>query len=297
MDLEVVIPTRSSAERLRVTLACLTAERDLPFSVIVVDDHDDGHDPRIAQVLREAGRRLRLQVIRGPRRGRAAARNAGAAHSRGRWLAFLDDDVMAGPAFIRAHAAAAAAGRFVHGRTRELPASARLLARIGDASFDAIRQARAELEERAGPRDPRRRLVANALEQAVEAMATGLLPDVAPWLGFIGGNTSVERAAFLRAGGFDEGFGRDWGCEDLELGARLYQHGLRRHFAPDALGVHLSHARPGRWDQHDRNLARFAARHPTASVRALSSLLGPHGRPDDYVRAVTRSTELAEALR
>lgn len=293
MELEVVIPSRSSAPRLRATLACLAAERELPFGVAVVDDHDDAGE--IGAVLAEAARHLRLRVVPGPRRGRAAARNAGAEHSTARRLVFLDDDVLVGAGFLRAHARAAAADRFVHGRMRELPAAERLLAEIDGAGYRDVQRARAGYEDPAAPRDPRRRLLANALEQTVEAMAEGSLPDVAPWLGFIGGNTAVDRAALLRAGGFDPGFGVDWGCEDLELGLRLHRLGVHRGFEPAALGIHLSHARPNRWVQHGRTLARFAQLHPLPSVHALAELLGPDGRPRDYVHAAR--SESVGALR
>lgn len=283
VDLDVVIPSRSSAPRLRATLACLAAERELSFGVVVVDDHDSPAE--IRAVLEEAERALPLRVVRGPRGGRAAARNAGAECSTADRLLFLDDDVLVGPGFLRHHAQAAAPGTFVHGRMRELPTAERLLGLIDGAGFPEIQRVRAEFEDTAAPRDPRRRLLANALEQTVEAMAEGTLPDVAPWLGFIGGNTAVERSAFLAAGGFDPDFGVDWGCEDLELGLRLHRLGVRRAFARDAFGIHLSHARPNRWIQHGRTLARFTELHPLPSVRALEHLLGPDGRPQDYVHA------------
>lgn len=286
MDLEVVIPSRSSASRLRATLACLAVERELPFGVVVVDDHDEPGE--VAAVLEEAERRLpRLRAVRGPRDGRAAARNAGAGHATAARLVFLDDDVLVGPGFVRAHLRAAAPDRFVHGRMRELPAAERLLTEIGTAAYCDIQRARAEFEAQVPTPDARRRLLANALEQTVEAMAEGRLPDVAPWLGFIGGNTAVDRAALLEAGGFDPGFGADWGCEDLELGLRLHRLGVRRVLEPAALGIHLSHARPDRWVQHGRTLARFAELHPLPSVHALAHLLGPAGRPRDYVRAAS----------
>lgn len=288
--LSVVVPSRGPAARLRATLACLAGSGPgtPSFEVVLVDDNDGGD--QLPAAAREMGELLPLRVVRGPLRGRAAARNAGAAAALAPRLVFLDDDVLVGPGFLAAHADAADPGAFAHGRLRELPTAARFLATVEGAAPAEVRRARAGLEPAspAAPerRPPHRRLVANALERAVEAMAGGSLPDVAPWLGFIGANTALDRAVWERAGGFDEEFGRTWGCEDLEFGFRLHAAGLRRTLAPGALGVHLSHARPGRWEQHHRNLTHFSTTHPHPSVRALEALLGPEGTPEAYVRAV-----------
>ncbi|WKU48912.1 glycosyltransferase [Streptomyces sp. VNUA116] len=300
--LSVVVPSRGPAARLRATLSCLAGQGPgtPPFEVLVVDDNpgpvgEEAGTP--AAVAGELARELPVRLVPGPLRGRAAARNAGAAAARGARLVFLDDDVLVGPDFLAAHAEAADPDAFTHGRTRELPTAARLLRSLAGASPEGVRRARAALGPAPAPAPApagpaaHRRLVANALERTVEAMAGGTLPDVAPWLGFVGANTAVDRGRWRRAGGFDEGFGHTWGCEDLEFGFRLHAAGVRRSLAADALGVHLSHARPGRWEQHHRNLTRFRALHPCASVHALEALLGPGGTPGEYVRAVAAAAE------
>jgi len=85
----IVIPTRNRTGFLKRCLSKL-----LPYvsshpecSITVSDDGD-------ASVTREAlgGEMGIVQVIQGPRRGPAANRNCGAAHSTGELLVFLDDD-------------------------------------------------------------------------------------------------------------------------------------------------------------------------------------------------------------
>jgi GT2 family glycosyltransferase len=57
------------------------------FDVVVADDSGDDDTERL---VRE--RYPRIHYVRGPRRGPASNRNAGAAEASGDWLAFVDDD-------------------------------------------------------------------------------------------------------------------------------------------------------------------------------------------------------------
>jgi GT2 family glycosyltransferase len=284
----VVVPTRDKPDSLRVTLACLAGQRDVSAPEVVLVD--DGTGPGTTQVAAEAAAHLDLMVVQGPRRGRAAARNAGAAKASRSLVVFLDDDILVGDGFLAAHCQAASDDAFGHGPLREMAGAARWLRGLVGASPGDIRAARdLVLQERAGPPY---RLVTNGLERAISAMAAGEVPDVAPWLGSVGGNVAMPRHAWERAGGFDEDFGLDWGCEDLELGLRLHRMGLHRRLVTGASGVHLSHARPGRWEQHERTMQHFIDKHPIASVRALPALLCADGTAQAYITTVQ---ELASA--
>ncbi|MER5307658.1 glycosyltransferase family 2 protein [Streptomyces sp. NPDC002773] len=296
ITLAVVVPTRGDHRRLRVTLACLAAQTDAPpHEVIVVDDNESDGRAALAGILADVRDLLPLRSVPGPGRGRAAVRNAGAEAADAAWVVFLDADVVVGPRFLRAYADAVRPGVFLHGRMRELATAERLLTTLEGAGPAEIQRIAAELTAApadARSRDPLRRTMANALERAVEAMEAGTLPDVAGWLGFVGANSAVEKETWRSVGGFDEGFGRDWGCEDIEFGVRLHTAGLRRVLVPEAYGIHLSHARPGRWHQHGRNMERFALLHPLPAVRALTALLGPDGTPERYVAAVRAGAAL-----
>lgn len=290
-QVSVVVPTRNKAPRLRLTLACLARQTGGDrIEVVVVDDASTDHT---ADVLREAAACLPLVVVDGRGQGRASARNLGARHAGADWLVFLDDDVLVGGDFVAAHLAAKDPDRFVHGRLRELAGADRMVEELRTAPAEEIARARDELLERHPDRPARRyRTHSNALERAIEAMVGGTLDDVAPWLGCVGANTAMSRRAFERVGGFDEGFGTTWGCEDLELGYRLHHAGVRRALAGAALGVHLTHRRPDRWEQHEVNLDRFRSLHPEPSVHHLDLLLGPRPDPLGYAAAV-RTAEQA----
>ncbi|MEU8588299.1 glycosyltransferase [Streptomyces sp. NPDC048664] len=269
--LSVVVPSKDKPRPLRATLACLLADAadggPAAVEIVVVDDGD-------TPVTVPAGAPVR--VVEGPHRGRAAARNTGARAALGTRLLFVDDDILTGPGFLAAHAAHGTGPGFVHGPLLEFPGARRWLeSESAEAGPDATRAVLGG----------GRRLVRNNLEAAVLAVADGTAPDHLGWLACVGANVSMARAVFERVGGFDEGFGTRWGCEDLELGVRLLAAGHRPTVDRAAAGVHLTHARPDRWEQHDASHARFAALHDSAGVRALPLLLT--GSPAAYFAAVT----------
>jgi GT2 family glycosyltransferase len=261
-ELSVVVPTKDKPQSLRVTLACLLAQA--PAAEIIVVNDGAGPEP----VAVDDG----VRVVAGPRRGRAAARNAGARAASGTRLLFLDDDILTGPGFLAAHAAHAQEPGFVHGPLMEFPGAGRWLAAHGSDPVAA-----------AAVVGGAQRLVRNHLEAAALAVADGTAPVRLGWLACVGANLSMSRVTFERVGGFDENFGILWGCEDLELGVRLLAAGHRATVDRAAAGVHLTHARPDRWEQHEITHARFAALHDTADVRALPLLLT--GGPAAYFEA------------
>jgi GT2 family glycosyltransferase len=105
-------------------------------------------------------------------------------------------------------------------------------------------------------------------------------------------NASLSRAAFTKAGGFDENFDL-YGWEDTELGVRLREAGLRWKFAWEA---YLWHVKPPRENtlavesrkaiEKARMARRFLAKHPSRRARLatgahpLNLLRARHLLPD-----------------
>ena len=98
-DVTVVTPTRDRAEILLAhALPSALAQEDVSFELVVVDD---GSTDDTASWLAELGDE-RVRVVRHEAsRGTAAARNAGIAAARGDWVAFLDDDDLWAPTYLR----------------------------------------------------------------------------------------------------------------------------------------------------------------------------------------------------
>jgi glycosyltransferase involved in cell wall biosynthesis len=97
-DVTVVIPSRDRLSTLPGTLAGVWRQRDVRLEVVLIDD---GSASGVAAGY-ERLRSERLRVLRNATpRGPAAARNAGIAAARGRWVAFLDDDDLWAPTKLR----------------------------------------------------------------------------------------------------------------------------------------------------------------------------------------------------
>ncbi len=198
----VIIPAHNSASYLRETLAALGEEAG-DFEVIVVDD---GSTDETADTVRRLHLPGRFRVFRQENRGRAAARNRGAAEAEGTVLLFLDADVRPASGIIAAHLRHYDDGREVGVQGRAL-------------------------------QDPR--TISTMLLRARH-----LLPDLSVRrrehlspMHVTARNFSVAATAFRRVGGFDQGF-PGYGWEDVELGARLAQAGVPLRYEPGALVYH-----------------------------------------------------------
>ena len=230
-DLAVVIPTRGRRDVLQLTLAALRAQSERGFETIVVADGEDQEVPPSPGV----------RVLRQAHAGPGVARNRGVAATDRALVLFIGDDMVPRPDFVARHLA----------RHRADPAvEAAVLGRVVWH-----------------PRVPRDRLHrwlewSGALFEYDELERR---PDAeAGWPRFYSSNVSMKRALFVAAGGFDPDFVFDY--EDLDLGWRLGQRGLRLLYERGAVTEHLH---PYDWAGVSRRYASragaeqlMAAKHP-----------------------------------
>lgn len=94
IDVSIVIPTHNRSDLLSKTLRSALRQEGVEFEIIVVDEASTDETPALLTSVHDR----RLRVLRHDQaRGLSAARNSGAAHARGEWLAFLDDDDLWAP--------------------------------------------------------------------------------------------------------------------------------------------------------------------------------------------------------
>ncbi|MFF9086102.1 glycosyltransferase family 2 protein [Streptomyces sp. NPDC014991] len=261
----MVVPTRDRTTRLLLTLTALahqTMDRER-FEVILVDDAPDRS--AVEQVLSAAPEGLPIRLTATGGRGAACARNSGARLARGDVLLFLDDDTLATPGLLEAHAAAhqGTDAAVVHGGITDLSAFA--LTPDPQPLQAALIGARGRMIEAGTVADlgscvpllgPRLSFIERTARKVTRS------PDYAPlrWLTCIGTSTSIRRTVFERVGGFDEHYGELWGGEDLELGLRLSASGTTFELL-DATAYHLPTARRATGDLLPKFWRRVADRH------------------------------------
>ena len=101
----VALCTWNRCARLRTTLARLAQLEtvDLSWEVVVVDNASTDNT---SAVLADAPSTLPLRTVREPRLGYSHARNRAMSAARGRWILWLDDDVLVDPGWLRAYRSA-----------------------------------------------------------------------------------------------------------------------------------------------------------------------------------------------
>lgn len=244
MFFSVIIPTYNRLPILRQCLRGLESQQFSPessvtgYEVVVVDD---GSTDGTWEWLQEyANSHPCLRVFRQQNAGPAAARNLGLDRAQGDTIVFIDSDLVVTPTFLQAHADGLQRGRKQHGD--------RLFtygAVVNTCNFD----------------DP--------------TSEPYKLTDFSAAY-FATGNVAISRQLLDLAGHFDTRF-QQYGWEDLELGVRLKQLGVKLVKCPQAVGYHWNP--PFSLDRLpsliDREIQRaktgilFYQKHPTWEVRLM----------------------------
>jgi GT2 family glycosyltransferase len=239
-ELSVVIPTHQRPEKLARSLDHLDRQRDAPaHEVIVVANAGDDPAP-LEAVIGRRGVQPRLLVAETP--GASAARNLGWREARARLVLFLGDDILAAPDLLREHFA-------WHGRHPEETVGV----------LGHVRWAR-ELHVTPFMRwlDRGMQFDYGAIE-GTDADAGHLYTA----------NVSLKRVLLERSGGFDEDL--PYLFEDIELGQRLHELGLRLLYNRRAEAEHLHEATLESWKARMRVAApaefRFVRTHASAEPR------------------------------
>ena len=214
--LSVIIPTYNRRESLRRCLDSLTAQVEPPpFEVIVVDD---GSEDGTAETLARYQACYSMGVLTTERAGPATARNLGAAEAGGGYLLFIDDDVVTHPDLLATHMS-------THRAEPEAVVVGPMISPAGERLSSWVRWEQ------------------EVLDKQYAAMLKGeWTPSPRQ---FYTANASLARRHFEASGGFDSTYRR---AEDVELGYRLRDMGLRFVFQPDAVVTHYAgRTLPGWW--------------------------------------------------
>lgn len=206
-----IVCTRNRAEALEACIRSIEATCRLHASItselIVVDNGStDDTAERLAHIAATSS--MTIIALSEPRRGLAAARNAGMERSRGRILIFIDDDCEVDVHYLRDLERHYAAGEGC-----------------------VIRGGRVEL--------------GNALDLPFtikrSPQQARFSPDIHPGGFILGCNMTMHREVALRVGRFDERFGAGsvlQSAEDTDYIVRAFQLGIPIEYVPDMSVLH-----------------------------------------------------------
>ena len=253
-SVSLIMATCDKREYLALTLESLLAQTDSRFEVVLCDDGTAGG---VTDVVAPFEDRLDLTVVVQENRGRASARNSALERAQGDLVVFIDDDRMAAPDFVAAHAAAATGEGVIGWKRRALtwwrPGTLpiggddlmRLAVRVGGTS--RLREARHLLERGELEADPEGALARVHIgdepdnhQAIIEAYGLELEDFRFGWALATTANLAVPREAVETVGGFDESF-TGWGLEDTDLSYRLHRLGLRFSVSTGAVNYHQVH--------------------------------------------------------
>ena len=242
-DFSIIVPTYNRPTQLASCVAAL-ARLDYPpdrFEVIVVDDGGSESPDAVTAAFRD---RLDIKAYRQANAGPGRARNRGAHWSKGRILAFIDDDCMPHADWLTT-----------------------LATRYAASPNPAIIGGR----------------VLNALPNNIYSTASQMIVDVGHAYHnsdpnrahfFTTSNLSVPADRFRELGGFDESFGTT-ASEDRELCGRWQHNGYPMIYAPEVM---VDHAHALTWRSFVRQhfgYGRGAVRLQRARVRQGWELFSP----------------------
>jgi len=88
--LSVIVPVHNAAQYLQACLESLAAQTRPIDEILFIDDGST--DDSAAIIERHARAHPAVRLLRGAKRGAAAARNTGLEHASGDWIAFADAD-------------------------------------------------------------------------------------------------------------------------------------------------------------------------------------------------------------
>jgi cellulose synthase/poly-beta-1,6-N-acetylglucosamine synthase-like glycosyltransferase len=210
----IVMPSYNTEATIDAAIRSVLSQTRGDFELIVADDGStDGTASRIERFLEDG----RIQLIRAPHRGPAAARNAAVAESVGEYVCFLDSDDLWLPVYLE-----------VMWATLQAHPNASVAFTDAWVLFDAVKKI--------GRRTAMAEYRPSSIPDAPAAFLRALLEDG----NFVYYSAMVRRRALEAAGVFNESLR---GPEDYELWLRIAAHGCSFVHCEQVLAVYRR--RPG----------------------------------------------------
>jgi glycosyltransferase involved in cell wall biosynthesis len=261
MKASVIIPSYNACERLYYNLISLNLQESdkCLFEVIVVDN---GSSDDTQEMLSSFDSNLDLKIIKlGENQGRAKARNHGILQASGDIIIFSDSDMISDKTFVAQHI-------FEHKEMKTVVCGTnwdkiytyyyknfkgRLeknfvkIQRKTQKQYDIrnLYDKQCLINEESIYNGAYKNYIFThaindqSLRKILDIYGSDLKGYNFPWSFFITNNCSASKESIINAGMFDEKY-EGWGCEDLDLGYRLYKNECR-FIKRDIRSIHQEH--------------------------------------------------------
>lgn len=276
----LVIPTYNKLERLKFVIESLKnqTENSDNYEVIIVDD---GSSDGTSEYVNNIQVPFKCRYIAQTNKGRSAARNIGIQNANYEIVIFSDDDMILDPEFIHNRLQYYKNKKYVvHGKIMELsrlkffkdPSKGIFYndIRLSESTKRTMLKSCIFLEIMHDKDLFQKKIVETAKVPAIEGLIKRLLldyPSAMDWVSFVGGNISAPKSVLVDVGGFDETFGSNWGCEDVELGYRLMQKGIKFVYAEDSVNYHIAHYHKNANKEHSVNFQLFYSKYKEPKIQ------------------------------
>lgn len=279
----VIIPTYNKNSRLKIVLEAFNMQKSTEggFEVILIDD---GSTDDTKLMIDHNNFDYNFKYLYQNNQGRSAARNKGIDEARGEILIFCDDDTVPSTDFINGHIKNHNKSEpcVIHGAIYDLPNLKFFKDPVNGIFYDSYgtnNENFKSLLKNILPSDPQSLstfLDKNKRFSGFEKLIKRLFDEdkkTLQWISCTGGNFSVEKNQIKKSGTFNEQFGKRWGCEDLELGYRLYKTGTKFVYSLESANFHLTHVRGSYKDDITNAVSLFKILHTDAAAVDLENLL------------------------
>jgi glycosyltransferase involved in cell wall biosynthesis len=229
-----IIATYNKAAWLHIVLHSFQhLKTDADYEIIIVNDGSSDHTKQIVQQFEH---KLNINYIYQDHKGLAAARNKAIEAAKGDLLLFIDDDRMLPSDFLDEHLKSHA----LINNDKIMVIGERLQLYISNLEMkteEIINDLNQELKffKRLARQDDYHKVMKRMFYN-------GSSNYEIQWIASVFSNLSIKKAVIEEVGGFDPNF-KGWGCEDIELGYRLYQNGSLLYLNEHAKNYHLEHPR------------------------------------------------------
>lgn len=265
-----IIPSYNNIEGLIQCLSAISSCKNpdnIPYEVLVIDDGStDGTYEYVTSTYSASTVRC-LRLLRTSKSSRGRARNAGIREATGQIVNFIDSDILVSEQHII--------------ELEKFFSYNMDIVLVGNRTF---RNRSQPDQQPNGHSDFRYQIYLN---QSFNVNAINY-----PWAVSYSCNLSISYARILETGGFDEKF-VSWGLEDLELGYRLFESGLRICFNPNLTVDHIGNdsrcdllTESDRLEGYKRNIGYFIEKHSLTSQYPM----------EDFYTLLTRGERLCHDL-